>query len=152
MSDNLHTFIDPELQARIAALVLGEASEFERDELEKLIAEKPELEIYRRRIQSMHDLLGDTIKSDPDPEWQLSADKRKKLHQTFAQKGAQITSCRGRELKGTTRVQIRAAVSIAACILITVVLFFMATPVVLKQFKRSSEEHAASYQVAYEDE
>ena len=33
--DNLHPWIDPELEARIVALVLGEASDFEREELER---------------------------------------------------------------------------------------------------------------------
>ena len=34
---------DPELEARIVALVLGEASDFEREELNRLIEERPEL-------------------------------------------------------------------------------------------------------------
>ncbi|MFK7911867.1 MAG: von Willebrand factor type A domain-containing protein [Akkermansiaceae bacterium] len=133
MNDDLHTYIEPELQARIAALVLGEASEFERDELEKLIAEKPELAVYQRRIQAMHDLLGDTVKPTKDPGWQLSTEKREKLRQTFATKGVSISSATGRQTGGTVRVQIRSAVAIAACVLITVILFSMATPVILKQ-------------------
>jgi hypothetical protein len=62
MNDQLHTYIEPELEARITALVLGEASEFEVDELERLIEEKPELVIFRRRIEVIHELLGDAMR------------------------------------------------------------------------------------------
>ena len=88
MNDQLHTYIEPELEARITALVLGEASEFEVDELERMIEEKPELMLFRRRIQAMHDLLGEAIKPEPDKNWQLSADRRALLQQTFSRKTA----------------------------------------------------------------
>ncbi len=70
MSDELHTYIEPELEARITALVLGEASEFEIDELERLIQEMPELAIFRRRIKAMHELLGEADKPELDKKGQ----------------------------------------------------------------------------------
>ena len=49
MSDHLETYIEPELEARIVAMVLGEASEFEQEELERLVSERPELVLFRDR-------------------------------------------------------------------------------------------------------
>ena len=49
--------IDPELEARIVALVLGEVSDFERDQLEQMIAERPELAKLRAEIEGVHGLL-----------------------------------------------------------------------------------------------
>lgn len=74
--------IDPQLGARLVALVLGEASDFERDELNRLIAERPELARYRDEIQQVHDLLdvvGKGEMSPPEGEWKLAADKRAQL-------------------------------------------------------------------------
>lgn len=148
MNDDLHTFIEPGLQARITALVLGEASEFERDELEKLIAEKPELEIHRRRMLAIHGLLEDAVKPADDPAWKLSQEKREHLRRTFSKKPEPAPGSRGRS-KGTARTQVRAAAVIAACVLVTVILFSMATPTL---YKKSSAERAtpetASYRAA----
>ena len=71
--------IDPELETRIVALVLGEASDFERDELNRLIKERPELATLKEQIQSIHGLLrdvgtGESVAEDDD--WKLSAEKR----------------------------------------------------------------------------
>ena len=44
MNEETHnSTIEPELEARIVALVLGEASDFETEELKRLIALRPEL-------------------------------------------------------------------------------------------------------------
>ncbi|MFT6596457.1 MAG: anti-sigma factor RsiW, partial [Akkermansiaceae bacterium] len=43
MNDDLQSYIEPELEARIVALVLGEASAFEAEEMERLMEEMPEL-------------------------------------------------------------------------------------------------------------
>ena len=50
----LRPWIEPELEARIVALVLGEASDFEREQLESLIAEDADLAAYRERIAGVH--------------------------------------------------------------------------------------------------
>ena len=51
--------IDPELEARIVALVLGEASDFECDELNRLMEERPELAEFKDMIRGTHGLLQD---------------------------------------------------------------------------------------------
>ncbi len=136
MSKELHTYIEPELEARITALVLGEASEFEVDELERMIEEKPELALFRQRIGLMHDLLGEAVKATPDKEWQLSAERRAVLRSTFSSKGRPAAEPRPRD-RGWKNWQ--AAITIAACLLVCVVLFSMMTPT----YKRALDENAS---------
>lgn len=71
-------WIDPALEARVVAGVLGECSAFEAAELERLLAENPELAIFKRRIEATHSLVGAAVRQDT-PKIQLSPDRRKKL-------------------------------------------------------------------------
>jgi Mg-chelatase subunit ChlD len=74
--------IDPELEARIVALVLGEASDFEREHLDRLVKERPELAAFKEQMQSMHGLLGIVATDDSvadDCDWTLPAEKRDAL-------------------------------------------------------------------------
>lgn len=81
------------LEARIVALLLGEASDFERDELERLMEERQEVSDFRNQMQVVYGLLehaaGDTplalesetragqIRDDSaESEWKLSGGKR----------------------------------------------------------------------------
>lgn len=75
---DLQTWINPELEARLVAAVLGEASVFEQAELERLAAEKPELAIFKRRIEAVHGLLGEAFHPAEEP-LQLSAERRAKV-------------------------------------------------------------------------
>ena len=71
--------IEPELEARIVALVLGEASDFEREELNRQIEQRPELAAFRLRMQRVHGLLQDVGTGDfevPDENWKLPTDRR----------------------------------------------------------------------------
>ena len=72
----LHAWIEPELEARMVAMILGEASDFEIDELERLLAERPELRIFKRRLEVVHGLLGEAVKPDDLPAWGLSSERR----------------------------------------------------------------------------
>lgn len=73
--------IDPELEARIAALVLGEASDFECDQLNQMIEDRPELQALRAELESTDRLLraagSGEWTDDNDDEWKLPADRRK---------------------------------------------------------------------------
>src|SRR5205085_1071671 len=75
---DMNTWIDPELEARVVAWVAGEASPFEIAELERLVAEKPELAIFKRRIEAVHGLVGEAARPDT-PALTLSAERRAKL-------------------------------------------------------------------------
>ena len=79
---DLHTFIEPELEARVVAWVLGEASAFEAAELERLIPERPELAVFKRRIEAVHGLVGEAARSEKKP-LRLAPDRRRKLLETF---------------------------------------------------------------------
>ncbi|MAS94703.1 MAG: hypothetical protein CMO55_16005 [Verrucomicrobiales bacterium] len=73
----LHPYIEPELEARIVALVLGEASDFEREELERVFEEQPELRLFHDRIESADELLrGIATESSDDSVWKLSKEHR----------------------------------------------------------------------------
>src|ERR1044071_2167108 len=71
----MNTWIEPELEARIVAWVAGEASPFEVAELERLVAEKPELAIFKRRIEAVHGLVGEAARPDAPP-LRMSAERR----------------------------------------------------------------------------
>ena len=71
--------IDPELEARIVALVLGEASDFEIDALSRLIELRPELAAFKLRMQEVHGLLQNVGVGEfeaPDEDWKLPTDRR----------------------------------------------------------------------------
>lgn len=80
MNEELHNIpIEPELEARIVALVLGEASDFETDELNRLIAERPELAAFKLQMEQIHGSLKEVSRGEvdsPEAEWKLSAERR----------------------------------------------------------------------------
>lgn len=74
--------IEPELEARIVALVCGEASDFERDALNRLMEQQPHLAAFRDEMQSVHEMLSDVGEGEfvgEDEEWKLSPGKRKSV-------------------------------------------------------------------------
>jgi Mg-chelatase subunit ChlD len=98
--------ISAELEARVVALLLGEASDFERDELERLIEERTDVRNFRDQMQSVYGLLehaagdaplgvGGGSASDENctdglgAEWKLSEEKRSAVLALFA--GQEVT-------------------------------------------------------------
>ena len=75
-------WIDPALEARVVAWVLGESSAFEAAELERILAGNPELTIFKRRIEAVHALSGAAIRPEM-PRIQLSPERRQKLLATI---------------------------------------------------------------------
>ena len=72
--------VDQELEARITALVLGEASDFECEELERMMQQRPELAALKQQLENVHGLMREMGEGEPpgdDPNWRLSGDKRK---------------------------------------------------------------------------
>jgi Mg-chelatase subunit ChlD len=91
----LHPWIEPELEARLAALVLGEASDFEREELERLVAERPELALYRERLEAMHRMLREVAQGESAEEqggWRLAPERREAV---LARLGGTVPSSKG---------------------------------------------------------
>ena len=81
-NDGPQPWIDPALEARIVAGVLGETSAFEAAELERVLAGNPELAIFKRRIEAVHALVGVAF-LPKQPKIQLSPERRRKLLETI---------------------------------------------------------------------
>ena len=79
---DLQVSIEPELEARLVAAVLREASAFELAELERLIGEKPELGIFKRRIEAVHGLVGLAVRPEQAP-MRLAPERRAKILETI---------------------------------------------------------------------
>jgi secreted protein with Ig-like and vWFA domain len=77
-NSNLHPWIEPELEARLVAVVLGEASAFEAAEIARLVEEKPELALLKRRIEAVHGLIGLATRPDQAP-MRLAPERRAKI-------------------------------------------------------------------------
>ncbi|MCG8449854.1 MAG: von Willebrand factor type A domain-containing protein [Pirellulales bacterium] len=74
-----HPWIDPELEARIVTLVLGEASDADREEIEHLLEKRPELVAFKTQMESVHGLLEGAATGEretQDDGWQLSSQRR----------------------------------------------------------------------------
>jgi len=72
------TTLTPELEARVVAWVLGEASPFEAAELAQRCTEQPELAVFKRRIEAVHGLVGAVERPRGEP-LRLSPERRAKL-------------------------------------------------------------------------
>lgn len=72
------TTLPPELEARVVAWVLGEASPFEAAELAQRCTEQPELAVFKRRIEAVHGLVGAVERPRGEP-LRLSPERRAKL-------------------------------------------------------------------------
>ena len=78
---------DPELEARIVAWVLGEAAAAEIAALEPLVAARPELAVFKRRIEAVHGLVAAAARPDAAP-LRLAPARRAKLLATLASASA----------------------------------------------------------------
>jgi Ca-activated chloride channel homolog len=123
MKPDLQTWIEPELEARVVAWVLGEASAFEAAELERIIAEKPELGIFKRRIEVLHGLVASAVR--PEIPARLSSERRRKLLEIFGKvEGAATTAPVAISQKSSPsklHVSRRVVLGIAACVALFVI-------------------------------
>lgn len=74
--------LDLQLEARLVALVLGEVSDFERDELNRLIAQDPKLQAFMQTMEWVHGEVREVASEEwPEPEdgWKLSPERRRKV-------------------------------------------------------------------------
>jgi secreted protein with Ig-like and vWFA domain len=76
--DNSSGQIDPELEARVTAWVLGELPDREAAELARQVAENPRLAECKRRIEAVHRLVREAARPAP-ATMRLSAERRAKL-------------------------------------------------------------------------
>ncbi|MCA9185613.1 MAG: von Willebrand factor type A domain-containing protein [Pirellulaceae bacterium] len=85
-----HHPVDSQLEARLVALVLGEASDFEREQLLRLVAERSDVAALYEELRSLHELMRDVSQDDISgrdkswTEWKLPVDRRNQLFRVFA--------------------------------------------------------------------
>lgn len=69
---------EPELEARLVAWVAGEASDFERAELERIVAERPEVARFKAELERTHALVQAAAQPESEP-LRLAPERRAKL-------------------------------------------------------------------------
>ena len=141
MSDDIfgrepHEWSDPDLEARLVALIMGEASAFEEEALTRLMEERPEVVVLKRRLEVVHGLMFNAVKPQHDEEWKLSPERRGKLMEALGIGAAEEDeaewesdgngngngeSAKEIRIRKAGRTMMWAA---AACILVNVVLIF----------------------------
>lgn len=118
MNDDLQTYIEPELEARIVALMLGESSAFEAEELERLIAEKPELKAYWTSLEQLHGVVSDAFRKQDNEGWKISKDKRGKIQAKINKKKRHdMVSARRERISKVA--QLKLVYACAACLVFT---------------------------------
>ena len=85
---------DPELEARIVAWVLGEASTEEIAALEHLVAARPELAAFKRRIEAVHGLVAEAAQQDREVGRFLRNRRSGRLQEAVAGEGGDAQSGR----------------------------------------------------------
>jgi len=120
-------WIDPALEARVVAGVLGETSAFEASELERILVGNPELTIFKRRIEAVHALAGAAVRPEM-PRVQLSPERRQKLLATIgAQPMAMAKKTTVRIFPLPAWLSSHVLQRVAACLVIGAVLAIFAT-------------------------
>jgi len=139
--------ISPELEARIVAWVAGEASAFEAAELERLIQEKPELAVFKRRIAAVQGLVAEAVRPEKAP-FRLAPERRAKLLQEIRPAGgppptpdAEIpVYLSPAALRRKRQRQFQWMMGVAASLVLGVLLFAMSIPSFQKVRSRPSRE------------
>ena len=129
MNDDLQSFIEPELEARLVALILEEASAFEVEELERILRERPEAALAKQRLEEAHVLLGQAMEQpDDDDDWKLSMDRRKKILAAFDEGTADLHESALSKDRDISIAQWRSIYATAACLMVAVVVLALIGP------------------------
>lgn len=138
--ESLQPWIEPEMEARITAFVLGESSDFEADELRRLFEEKEELRLYYEKILLLHELLRGTRDDDSfeDDEWKLPSEKRESIVAVLGGNGAEEVAVVTKNEKRFDWSRLKGAlIASAACVV-------LGAGFALTFFSLGSSEHRAS--------
>ena len=129
MNDDLQSFIEPELEARLVALILGEASAFEVEELDRILKKRPEVALAKQRLEEAHGLLGQAMaKADDDDEWKLSTDRREKVLAVFGEGSSAPDESSQLKERRISIAQWRSIYATAACLMVAVVVLALVAP------------------------
>ena len=129
MNDDLQSFIEPELEARLVALILEEASAFEVEELERILKERPEVALAKQRLEEAHGLLGQAMEQpDDDDDWKLPSDRREKVLAAFDEGTSDLDDSTLSKERGISIAQWRSIYATAACLMVAVVVLALVGP------------------------
>ncbi|MGC6564766.1 MAG: YfbK domain-containing protein [Akkermansiaceae bacterium] len=148
MNEDLTTFIEPELEARIVALVLGEASAFEQEELQRVIAQRPELQLFKARLEELHGMVGEAIKPPDEEEWKLSGERREKILAKIQEPSPVTEPAPGRRVSKVPRRLVY--YGSAACFI--AIVGGLSTPALLKEKKEQRAPMMLAYSTVESDE
>lgn len=145
MNDDLQSYIEPELEARIVALVLGESSVFEAGSLEVLIDERPELRTFKERIEAVHGVVSEAHRGADADDWKLSGEKREAILSRYRETAKVKVfgkSSRRRGSQAKRQMIYACAACLALALVISGVVFSMGT------IKYSRNANSAKYDEA----
>jgi hypothetical protein len=72
---------DPDMEARVVALILDEVTVAEREAIEEHLAQSPDLRLFRQRIEQVHGLLSH---HDVPEDWHLPQERRARVLTTIS--------------------------------------------------------------------
>ena len=139
--EGLGVWNDPELEARLVAMLMGELSPFEEDEMKQELEKSPELRLFRDRMLEVQGLISEVNEEEDDAsdeedegEWKLSPKRKEGLMETFANKEVAVEVDDVIEedneeilddVVSSAGIQWRSFVGVAACLLISLGAFIM---------------------------
>ncbi len=139
MNDDFEIIGDSAQEARIVAVVLGEASDFEREEVDRLCEENAELQIFRRRMEAVHGLIGKSRAENPESKsnkWTLSKERRARVLEKLGEKETVVAIPKKKPL-------VRPIVwQIAACAAVMVIVVGVLAPTQLRTVTLSHGEYS----------
>ena len=139
-SDELGVWNDPELEARLVAMLMGELSPFEEAEMEQELEKSPELRLFRDRMLEVQGLISEVGDEEEgnlqgEDDWKLSPDRRESLLETFLDKqeveDPEVNGSAERDEEfeenkvSSINIQWRSLGGIAACLLLSLGVFIM---------------------------
>ncbi|MCY2986229.1 MAG: von Willebrand factor type A domain-containing protein [Planctomycetota bacterium] len=154
-------WIDTELQVRLMNLVMGEASDFERDQLQLLMEQRPELAAFCKHLEHLHGLLSDVGAGEPaididsataDAEWRLPADRRERvlavLENRIVNPPPKVRLANKRSLRNW-RITTMEAIVVASIACVILGLMLPATQFAREAASRLSSQSELTYRTKY---
>ena len=117
---NVEVWNDPELEAKVVAMLMGELSAFEMSELDDELAKSPELRLFRDKMEGVVGLVNEVNEEGDDAEWKMSGARREGLLESFS--GVEELEAEENVVR-TSSHQWKNAAAIAACMLLSFVAF-----------------------------
>jgi autotransporter-associated beta strand protein len=124
--NNQTTGLTPELEVRVVAWVLGEATPAEAAELARLSAENPALADFKRRIETIHELAGAAARPAGGETLRLSDERRARvlavIGEDAPEAGGSRTDDRAASMPRWVRAWNKWALPMAACLTLCLLL------------------------------